>query len=514
MKKELILKAPVLRDYQLEAMANMGVVRKQGNRSIMLKAPTGAGKTVVASSILYNCFIANKKAIIICDRIELINQTSDTLLKYGIDHGVIQASHPKENWKKNIQVASIQTLQRRMLEKLLADVDMVLIDEAHTLHAAHIRIIKTVLEINKKATVLGLSATPFTRGLGKFFSKCVPVASTKQLIELGFLCKPIVFAPSTPDLEKIKVVKGDYDQTELEKEVIQPKLVGDIIEHWIKLCFDKPTICFATSINHSKAIVEEFQKRGIQAMHIDAYTDSIERKKIIRSFKSGAIKVLSSVDILSKGFDYPGAEVAILARPTKSLSLYLQQAGRVLRISPETGKKGCIILDHAGNTERLGFVTNDTTNELNKGEKTQASTVVKEKQVKAPAICPSCFMVKETAICQNCGFEHKPKNTIVSADGYLVLINDEEDTGKKINISVKDILMKDKQNLYQQLVDYCIKKGWKEGRAYFIYKDITGEEPEKNFRFGVKCAVTMQLTSYLKHLQIKQAKSKFYNKSH
>lgn len=494
---------PNLREYQVEALVKLGQARKLGNKAVILKAPTGAGKTVIASTILLNCFTGNKRAMMMCDRIELINQTSETLEKYGIDHGVIQASHPKENWKKIIQVASVQTLARRNW----IVVDVLLIDEAHTLHKTHIQYIAWLLEQNSNVMIVGLTATPFTKGLGKYFSKCIAVATTQQLIDLGFLCKPTVFAPSAPDLEKIKVTGGDYQLDELEKATNTPKLVGDIVEHWINLAFDKPTIVFATSINHSKAIVDEFKRHGINAEHLDAYTDEIERKKIIKAFKSGTIKILSSVDILSKGFDYPGAEVAILARPTKSLSLYIQQGGRVLRISPETGKKGCLILDHAGNTERHGFITDDTTEELDTGNKKDAikSTIKKDKH--EPVVCPSCYFNKATSICSNCGFEHTPKNKVVSTDGFLVEISVVTETKKKL--TVKEELISNPLYLYGQLKQLCINKNWKSGRAFFMFKDLIGREPNRIEQIAPEQMPTLKLQSYLKHIQIKNAKSKY-----
>lgn len=482
-----------LRGYQLEAINRMSQARKEGHNHIMVKLPTGAGKTSVASYIINNIYKAGKSALFICDKIELINQTSKRFEADGIDHGVIQADHPKSNWKKKIQVCSIQTLARRKP----IDADFIFIDEAHTLYRAHIEIMKA----NPNIPIIGLSATPFTRGLGKYFSKMVVGATTRQLVDLGFLVEPKVFAPSTPDLEKLRIIKGDYHPTDLEEVCNQPRLIGDIVEHWIKIAFNKPTIVFATSVEHSKAIVNEFKKNQITAEHIDAYTDPVSRKRIINAFKMGALQVLSSVDILSKGFDYPGAEVCILARPTKSLSLYIQQAGRVLRISPETGKTGAIILDHAGNTVRHGFVTDDTPEDLNCGDRVVLKPKEKEDKPKPePVVCPSCLYVKKYATCENCGFEFAPKNKIVTAEGYLVELSVEID---KKPTNVKELLMMDKKSLYGQLKYYCVKKGWKIGRAFFMYKDITGEEPGVFIKNCKPIETTEQVFKYLQYLAIK-----------
>ncbi len=498
-----------LRQYQKDFISNLSLAFKEGHRKIIGKLPTGAGKTQIASKIIMNLYKANKKALFICDRVELINQTSDRFFADGIDHGVIQADHPLTDYTKNIQVASVQTLARREIDYSVYS--LIIIDEAHTLHETHINLLK-----NDKLIVLGLTATPFTKGLGKLFTKLIAGPTTKDLIELGFLVNPVVFAPSEPDLEKIKVVAGDYDINELDEEVKKPKLIGSIVEHWIKLAHNKPTICFAVSVDHSKCIVDEFKKMGIKAEHIDAFTNKEERKKILDMFKNGEIKIVSSVDILSKGFDYPGAEVAIMARPTKSLTLYIQQAGRVLRISPETGKKSCIILDHSGNTQSLGLVTDDTTNILCNGNKVKSVASTKLKAPSKVVRCPSCSIIKTSYVCENCGFEFLPKNKTVSAEGYLIEIqNDEESFINPFydKRNAKDIIIEDREKLYGQLKQHAINKDWKQGRAYYLYKELTGEEPTKKVNYAPLEQPSEQLLSYLKYMQIKKVKSKFYRKN-
>ncbi len=498
-----------LRQYQKDFIQQLSLSFKSGHKKIMGKLPTGAGKTQIASKIIMNLYLTNKKALFICDRVELINQTSDRFFADGIDHGVIQADHPLTDIRKNIQVASVQTLARRIID--YTQYNLIIIDEAHTLHDTHIKILKMPNTI-----VLGLSATPFTKGLGKLFTTLVAGPSTQDLIELGFLVEPVVFAPTEPDLEKIKIVAGDYDINELDEEVKKPKFIGDIVEHWIKLAHNKPTICFAVSVDHSKCIIDEFKKNGIRAEHLDAYTDKDERKKILEAFKNGEIKIVSSVDILSKGFDYPGAEVAIMARPTKSITLYIQQAGRVLRISPETGKKGCIIIDHSGNTLKHGLVTDETTNILCMGDKKTSVAVKKEKDLKKVVKCPSCMFVKTTYKCENCGFEFLPKNKVVNAEGYLQEIEKQDlidlNPFHKFK-SAKDLIIEDKVSLYGQLKQHAINKEWKIGRAYYLYKELTGVEPDKLVNNAPLKQPTEQLLSYLKYMQIKKVKSKFYKKN-
>lgn len=491
-----------LRAYQNEAINQLDDCLNRNVKSVIFDIPTGGGKTTIASDILASCHQDNMRAVFVCDRRELINQTSARLDEDNIDHGIIMADHEKTSWKKQIQVASIQTLARR--QKL--EVDLIIIDECHVLHKAHLQLIKD----NPEAIVIGLSATPYSKGLGKHFQEKIRVASVQELIDLGFLVQPRVFAPSSPDLEKIKVVRGDYDEEELAKATNTPKLVGDIVEHWIQLAKNKPTLVFAVNIAHSKAIREEFIKHEINCEHLDCFTSEEDRKNIIRDFRAGQIEVLTSVDILSKGFDYPGAEVAVLARPTKSLSLYIQQAGRVLRISPTTNKTNCLILDHAGVTEAHGFITDDRDIKLDMGNKVEASAKVEKKENKSICVCPSCAFVKTTFVCENCGYEFKKKSQIISSEGYLIEIKQDDVFKSKVVVkSISSILCADHAKLYGELKTMAINLNWKQGRAYFIFKDIVGDFPSRDVQNTKLLNVSVETQNMVKHLQIKFSKSKY-----
>lgn len=512
----------VIRNYQQNAINMMSESFRSGYKHIMLMLATGAGKTTVASYIIQTNLERNSnfKCMFICDRIELINQTSVRFTNDGIDHGVIQADHIKTDESKNVQICSIQTLAARYKKTFIYDQatqsrkeivsfkkpDLIFIDEAHTLHNEH----KEIMRLLPNTPIVGLSATPFPVGLGKYFKKLVVGATTKQLQELGYLVKAKVFAPSKPDLEKIKIVDGDYKQDELEKEVIKPKLIGDIVEHYIKLAHNKPAICFAVNIAHSKAIREAFWKANIHCEHLDAYTDETERKNIIERFRKGEIKVLTSVEILTKGFDCPAAEVAILARPTKSLSVYIQQIGRVLRISPETGKKGAIILDHSGNTEEHGFCDDDREYFLDDGEKKKGGIKLKKCKEEKVNICPSCFFAKTKFVCENCNFEFLPKNKIVTEDGSLVEIEKDEIFDVIPRKTTKAKLAMHPIKLYSELLQMCKDKEWKTGRAYYLFNDIVGSFPDETVKNEAEATtVSEQVYNMVTHLNIKNARRKF-----
>lgn len=492
-------KALTLRPYQKNALVEISKALKEKVNRVILKIPTGGGKTFIASNIVKASLINNRKTLFICDRIELIGQTSERFDGDGIDHSIIQAKNARLDETKTIQVCSAQTIARYDF-KYLDNPQVIIIDEVHTFYDVY----KRLIEAFPNALFIGLTATPYTKGLGKFFDRLIEVTSVEELIEDGFLVRPTVYAPSKPDLDDIKLVGGDYNQEDLGKAVNQPKLIGDIVEHWFNLAYDKPTICFATNIEHSKAIVEAFNKRSVNAVHLDAYTESKERKAIIKAFKEGEIKVLSSVDVLSKGFDHPGAEVAILARPTKSLSLYIQQGGRVLRIAD--GKDSCLILDHAGNTEEHGFLTDEFDYPLSDMEKPKSKPVKKEKMEKVAKACPNCFFVKTTFICPNCNFEFAPKGVAIK-DGELVLISKESE--KKVVQSAKEILSGNTVKVMGELKKMCCDKGWKIGKAYFMFREIFGREPNKQESYAEFTEPSPELLGYIKHLNIRKAKSNY-----
>lgn len=407
-----------LRDYQIDLVNQVRDRMRSGQRRVMLYAPTGAGKTEVAMSIIRANQEKGKRAWFLCNRLELIDQASRRFDSAGIDHGVIQADHPRTDPRKPVQVCSIQTLIRRRLPPT----DLIVLDEAHA--AAAVSYLK-ILHTYNALPVIGLSATPFTKGLGKhhdeldgpLFESLVHTVSVRDLIQQGYLVDVKIYAPDKPDLSKVKIVAGDYEPEQLGEAVDKPTLVGNIVRHWQRLAQGQKTLAFATNIAHSQHIVQEFQQAGIRAEHIDCYTPTDQRRAILNRLRSGETRVVSNVAILAEGFDLPDLYCMILARPTKSLTRYLQQVGRILRPAP--GKTHALLLDHSGSVEELGFPSDDLPLTLDDGSR-KTSTAKTEKR--KPAVCPSCAWVKApgTHACPQCGFAPAKQNAIVTRDGKLI----------------------------------------------------------------------------------------------
>lgn len=384
-----------LRPYQHGAIENLRASIGGGNKRILLQAATGAGKTIIACEMIRRATAKQKRVLFIAHRKEIINQTSDKLELFNIEHGVIMANHARVN-NHAVQVASIQTLSRR--DKPPAD--LIIIDECHLSVSASF---KQILEHYTGATVIGLTATPTRldgRGLGEIYHDIIQVVPMSQLIIEGHLVKPRVFAPFTPDMKGIKKSKGDYDATETAKLMDNKEITADIVKHWTVNALDRKTIVFASSVEHSKNIVEEFETSGISARHLDANTPANLRDQTLSEWREGKFTVLSNMGLFIEGLDVPAAACCILARPTKSLTIYLQAVGRVMR--PHKTKADCVILDCAGLTYEHGFV--DDAREWTLDGK------IKKPKEEAPAvhICEECFAAYSKAQhpneCPECGF--------------------------------------------------------------------------------------------------------------
>ncbi len=341
-----------LRPYQAAKVSEARALMGQGKKSICLVSPTGSGKTIIAAHIIHSALAKKRRVLFLAHRRELIDQCADKLRALGIwDYNVVLSGHPhSRNPNAPMQISSIQTLIRREYPPA----DLIIIDESH--HAAAGQY-QTLLKNYPDAYVLGLTATPERldgKGLDGIFHDLLEVATVPDLINDGFLVTPTCLGPSSEmaaqlkaTLAAVKVRCGDYAEGALGDAMDRDELVGDIVQHWKEWAAGQKTIVFATSIAHSKHIVEQFQAAGIPAAHLDGKMATPEREGILAAWRRDDIRVVSNCQILTEGFDFPELSCCVLARPTKSVALYLQMVGRVLRVAP--GKSGALILDHAGN---------------------------------------------------------------------------------------------------------------------------------------------------------------------
>ncbi len=330
-----------LRPYQSEGIKKIFAEWRNGKRSVLFQMPTGTGKTILFSEIVKKGYEQQKKILVIAHRKELVEQIQDKLKHYGVEAGIIMAGTESDS-SKIVQIASIQTLSRRDNP----EANLIIIDECH--HAKANSYAK-LWSIYPNAKFLGVTATPIRsngEGFDDLFEVLIPSMMISTFIEQGYLSRIKHFVCSHPNLRDVKQQRGDYIPQMLKNVMIQDGIMGNIIESYVEKAWKKSTIVFAVDIEHSQTIVEQYKNIGITAEHIDAKTPKTERNNIIAAFKRKEINVISNVGIITEGFDFPECEVVQLARPTKSLALYLQMTGRVMRTSKN--KKYGLILDNAG----------------------------------------------------------------------------------------------------------------------------------------------------------------------
>lgn len=417
----------VLRPHQLKAIEMVRQSFGRGNKRVVLQGPTGFGKTLVAAKIIERARERGNRVIFTAPAVSLIDQTVRAFEAEGLDHiGVLQASHPRTDATAPVQVASVQTLARRDIP----EASLIIVDECHI----RAEVIETLMAERPDVFFVGLSATPWAKGMGLLWQDLVIPVTISELIEMGTLSKFTAFAPDVPDLSGVKVRAGEFVESGLEAVMGDAKLMGHVVETWLEKGENRPTLAFAVNRAHAGAMAEAFNRAGVSTAYVDANTDRVERAMINRRFRDGDVQVIWSVRTMTTGVDLP-VSCIIDAAPTKSEMLHVQKIGRGLRVNP--GSEDCLILDHAGNSLRLGLVTDifhATLDKSKPGEKQEA----KPRAEKLPKPCVACGTLHTGMKCHACGHERKPSGKVETAEGELVEI-----TGKK-----RPATMEDKQRFW------------------------------------------------------------------
>jgi DNA repair protein RadD len=467
-----------LRQYQIHMMREFERLVGRGERKILIVAPTGSGKTVIVSAIIHG---ADRRALVVAHRREIVNQTSAKLTAFDVHHGIIQAGDEnKLRPLARVQVASIQTLHARAIRAetmLMPLADLIIIDEAH--HACA-RTYKAVIERYPNAIVLGLTATPCRgdgRGLGGIFTTMLQCPQVAELIDAGHLVKSRVYAPVDPDLQGVQTRSGDYVESQLEERMNHDNLVGDIVTHWLKYGERRRTVAFACGVGHSVHITNEFQLAGIRAEHLDGATPKPERDALLARLASGETEVVCNCMVLTEGWDMPEVGCAILARPTKKMGLFRQMIGRVLR--PADGKADAIILDHSGAVFRHGMPEDRVDWTLDPDRRATAPEHQKRLdggQHRGGLLeCSACGAVRMGGKpCPACGFLPKrPAEFIATADGELGLV--EHGRARRTVYEQQE-----KVRWHSMLAAVAAERGYKLGWVAHKYREKFGHWPPSN----------------------------------
>ena len=354
------------------------------------------------------------RTLILVHRAELLEQCHRALDSMGVPHGLIAAGLTPERHQLT-QVASVQTLIRRF--DRVVPPDLIVIDEAH--HATAGAWASVVAQY-PEARVLGVTATPQRldgKGLGQVFDDLIRGPEVADLIDQNFLARPIYYAPKTVSMDGVRTTAGDYNRADIAERMDRPTITGDAVTHYRKYCDGQPCIVFCTGIKHAEHVAAAFNAEGYRFQVIDGTLSKEERARRVLDLSNGTLQGLVSVDIVSEGFDLPCVSTAILLRPTASLSLHLQQIGRVLRPSP--GKQRAVILDHVGNCRRHGLA--EEVREWSLDGIRKRSKRGPQDDVQSTRQCPECFAVHTPSPqCPQCLHVYEVKDRIPDvADGEL-----------------------------------------------------------------------------------------------
>ena len=454
---------PPPRYFQTTAHEALRAGARSGHRCQLLMAPTGAGKTYLGMRVGHEALLKGRTALFVCDRTTLINQTSAVADSYGLSaHGVIQAQHWRTDRHAAFQICSLQTLANRGWP----DADVIIIDEAHTQYKAWTEHIKTC-----RAAVIGLSATPFSAGLGKLFTNLVNASSMHDLTESGVLVPMRVFSCAKPDMAGAETSGGEWTPGAAADRGMT--IVGDVVTEWQKFASDRKTIVFGATIAHCEEIARQFNEAGIMAACFTSETTAEERAELLKEYQKpdSVLRVLVSVEALAKGFDVQDVGCVCDCRPLrKSLSTAIQMWGRGLRASPGTGKTDCLLLDFSGNIVRFADDFSDIfyngLDSLDMGEKLDKA--IRKDEEKEPKSCPKCGYSPCGKRCVACGHEVVRPSLIAHEPGELT------------EFKVGKATVGDKLTVWAQAVTLCRGQGnpdTAKGRAAHLYKSITGVFP-------------------------------------
>lgn len=360
------------------------------------------------------------------------------------------------------------------------------------------------------------TATPWRldrRGLGRMYQHMVITAQVQELVDDGFLLPVRAYAPDLPDLSKVKTKAGDYDIDAVSEIMGSDKLVGNIVDHWLRLGEGRRTVVFASSVENSKHLSERFTDAGVRAEHLDGSDDDSKRDAVLDRLAQGETTIICNCDLLVEGWDLPSLGCVVLARPTKSLTRYLQQVGRGMR--PHSDQSYMILLDHAACVHEHGLPTDPRRWSLEdrpkkkKGQKTDdgAVTVQCEKcGVLRPITveqCPACagiqiqvfrgilherdedlVEVKPTYTCQKCGSSAVGLKTWGELEIQVKCRSCHETSYEVDRQAAKHASEDLRRKEYDRLIQVQRSKKFKDGWVFHRYKNLFGRWPPSAWRSG------------------------------
>jgi DNA repair protein RadD len=499
-----------LHPFQQDVVAKYEAKIAAGVRRIIIVAPTGAGKTVIAGEIVRRAAAESKRVVFLAHRDELLTQARRKLARFGIQAGIIKSGRDKDARPQcPVQVAGIQTLYARAVRAKsmeLPPAELVFIDEAHHVRA---RTYQEIIEAYPDAILIGLTATPCRtdgRGLGNCFDVIIECPQIAELTP-KYLVPARIFTVPEPDLSGVGTAKtGDYVISQLEDRMNTDALVGDVVEHWLKYAQRRRTIVYAVDVAHSVHLQREFVRSDVKAEHLDGKTSQPDRDAILARLASGETEVVCNCMVLTEGFDCPDVGCIALVRPTKSLLLYRQMIGRGLRSAD--GKTDCIVLDHGGVVRRHGRPDDpiEWTLHSDKRAENKAHQARKKEYNNNPFCdCKQCGAQRLKGLaCDNCGYQPRPRG-----EGIDYIDDDLIELG---NTQRQEI---DRLTFYRELRGFQSVYRRRDGSQYSPkwpaaqYHDKYGSWPPFAWNNQPAIAPTQATLRWIKHRQIAWAKRRY-----
>ena len=483
---------PTPRPFQTNAHEALRQGFRDGHKNQVIMAPTGAGKTYLGMRICNEAMQRGKRAVFLCDRTTLINQTSDVADKYGLkDHAIIQAQHWRRDPEALLQIASVQTVAKRGFWPKL---DVLVVDECHTLYKAW-----TQYALETKSAIIGLSATPFSTGMGKIFTNLINATTMHELTTSGVLVPMRVFSCTKPDMVGAETKGGEWTDKAAEERGM--KIIGDVVKEWQRFADNRKTIVFGATIAHCKEIARQFIDEGVMASVFTSETTAKEREMLLKEYRkpNSHLKVLISVEALAKGFDVPDVGCVCDARPLrKSLSTAIQMWGRGLRSAE--GKQDCYLLDFSGNiirfAEDYSEIFFNGLDALDEGEKLDKK-IRKDEDYEIKG-CPRCGYKPFAKRCMGCGYEKVSQVVTSALPGHMREIFIGEGSNRKK-------LANNAQDLWNQVSTYARHHSAPEkqsGRAWHLFKKITGQEPMWKFSTAPNVEITRNVINKISQLNM------------
>ncbi len=415
-----------LRPYQSKAVQRLNDLW-QRHQAVLLVAPTGSGKTRLAVwGVMRPAIVRGLRILFVVQLRQVVKQTAADVAAEGMPHAIFMAG--VRGASAPVQIATVQTLAARS-GATLPRFDIIIIDECqHALSSQYRNLLERARKVNPKVKVLGLTATPIRgdgKGLGVMdggvFEAMEVVVQPPQLVEQKFLVPVVMWGVAAHDLDKLRVDPrtADYDERDLSQLMRRTRYVGEAVETYKQRASGLRCIVFCVDVAHVNAVADEYRKAGIACETTTAKTPYGERRAILERFRRGQTLVLCNCDVYTEGFDEPLIGAVQVLRPTRSLSRWLQAAGRGLRpISPELAaacrkdgiaipdKRHLLLLDHGGNIHRHGSPLDAREWSLQGHDTSEAAQQARESAAtERVQACPGCgaLCLRGQVQCVNCG---------------------------------------------------------------------------------------------------------------